>query len=106
MKICDVNPEALAKLPAETGDKSGIGVHYLDAFIQPMNVTLEDGTKVSCKRRGLKIVLKVGDRKGEGLMRRLDVGPDPVVMTEAALDEAAGQAGLRYRNEDGEIFLD
>jgi len=106
MKICNVNPEASSKLPAETGDKSGIGVHYIDAFIKPMNITLEDGTKVACKRRGLKITLKVGDKKGEGLMRRLDVGPDPVVMMEAALTEAAKQAGLTYRNEDGEIHLD
>ena len=56
---------------ARTDDRSGIGVHYVDAFIKPMNATLADGTEVKCKRRGLKITLSVGDRKGEGLMRRL-----------------------------------
>jgi hypothetical protein len=38
-----------------------------------MNVKLEDGTPVKCKRRGLKIVLSAGAKKGEGLMRRIDV---------------------------------
>jgi NAD(P)-dependent dehydrogenase (short-subunit alcohol dehydrogenase family) len=44
---------------------------------------------VKCKRRGLKITLTVGAKKGEGLMRRLDVSPDPVAMLDAALQEAA-----------------
>ena len=46
------------------------------------------------KRRGLKIVLSAGGKKGEGLMRRIDVSPDPVVMLDAALQEAARTAGL------------
>ena len=78
VKICDVNPAATEKLPEHTGDKSGIGVHYVDAFIKPMNSKLEDGTPVKCKRRGLKIVLSAGAKKGEGLMRRIDVSADPV----------------------------
>ena len=85
VKLCDVNPAAKDKLPQHTDDKSGIGVHYVDAYIKPMNVKLEDGTAVSCKRRGLKITLSAGAKKGEGLMRRLDVSPDPVVMLDAAL---------------------
>ncbi len=36
-KLCDVNPAALDKLPHLTDDKSGIGVHYVDAFLKPMN---------------------------------------------------------------------
>jgi len=36
VKICDVNPAAESKLPEHTGDKSGIGVHYVDAFIKPI----------------------------------------------------------------------
>ena len=32
-----------------------------------MNAKLEDGTPVKCKRRGLKIMLSVGPKKGEGL---------------------------------------
>ena len=44
MKVCEVNQGALQKLPRHTDDKSGIGVHYVDAYLKPMNVTLEDGT--------------------------------------------------------------
>ena len=72
-KLCDVNPAALDKLPHLTEDKSGIGVHYVDAFLKPMNAQLPDGSFVKCKRRGLKIALSAGGKKGEGLMRRLDV---------------------------------
>jgi hypothetical protein len=106
VKICDVNPAAESKLPEHTGDKSGIGVHYVDAFIKPMNVKLEDGTPVRCKRRGLKIVLSAGAKKGEGLMRRLDVSPDPIIMLKAALQEAAKAAGLELMVEDGAIFCE
>ena len=105
-KLCDVNPAALDKLPAKTGDKSGIGVHYMDAYVKPMNATLPDGTAVKCKRRGLKVTLTVGTKKGEGLMRRLDVSPDPVVMLDAALREAATNAGVALSVEDGAIYLD
>jgi len=104
VKICDVNPAAESKLPEHTGDKSGIGVHYVDAFIKPMNVKLEDGTPVRCKRRGLKITLSAGTRKGEGLMRRLDVSPDPAIMLNAALQEAAKAAGFELMVEDSAIF--
>lgn len=105
VKLCDVNPEAVNKLPEHTGDKSGIGVHYVDAFLKPMNVKLEDGTPIKCKRRGLKITLSAGSKKGEGLMRRLGVSPDPVVMLNAALEEAAQSAGLDLSIEGGAIFL-
>jgi len=105
-KLCDVNAAALDKLPARTGDKSGIGVHYVDAYVKPMNATLPDGTAGKCKRRGLKITLTLGTRKGEGLMRRLEVGPDPVVMLDAALQEAARAAGVGLSVEDGAIWLD
>ena len=106
VKICDVNPAAESKLPEHTGDKSGIGVHYVDAFIKPMNVKLEDGTPVKCKRRGLKIVLSAGVKKGEGLMRRLDVSADPTIMLTAALQEAARAAGIGLMVEDGAIFCE
>ena len=105
VKLCDVNPAAAEKLPPHTDDKSGIGVHYVDAYIKPMNVKLEDGTPVKCKRRGLKIVLSAGGKKGEGLMRRIDVSPDPVVMLDAALQEAAKAAGVELTVEDGAIFV-
>jgi len=104
-KLCDVNTDAANKLPQKTDDKSGIGVHYVDAYIKPMNMKLEDGTPVKCKRRGLKITLSAGTKKGEGLMRRLDVSRDPVVMLDAALQEAAKAAGVELTVEDGAIFL-
>lgn len=104
VKLCDVSPAAEDKLPQHTDDKSGIGVHYVDAFIKPMNVKLEDGTAVKCKRRGLKIVLSAGGKKGEGLMRRIDVSADPIVMLEAALQEAAKAAGIGLTVEDGAIY--
>jgi hypothetical protein len=104
VKICDVNSAAEEKLPQHSGDKSGIGVHFVDAWIKPMNVKLEDGTAVKCKRRGLKIVLSAGGKKGEGLMRRLDVSADPVVMLNAALQEAAKAAGIELTMEGGAIY--
>jgi hypothetical protein len=105
-KLCDLNPAAKEKLPAHTQDKSGIGVHYVDAYIKPMNAKLEDGTAVKCKRRGLKITLTAGGKKGDGLMRRLDVSSDPVVMLEAALKEAATAAGVSLAVEDGAMFIE
>jgi hypothetical protein len=105
VKLCEVNQAAGEKLPQHTGDKSGIGVHYVDAYIKPMNVKLEDGTRVKCKRRGLKIVLNFGEKKGEGLMRRLDVSKDPIEMLRAALQEAAKAAGVELTVEDGAIFI-
>jgi hypothetical protein len=104
-KLCDVNQAAKDKLPTFTDDKSGIGVHYVDAYLKPMNVQLPDGSFVKCKRRGLKIALTVGAKKGEGLMRRLDVSPDPVVMLDAALQEAAKAAGIELTVEDDAIFI-
>jgi hypothetical protein len=104
VKLCDVNSAAEEKLPQHAGDKSGIGVHYVDAYIKPLNVKLEDGTAVKCKRRGLKIVLSAGGKKGEGLMRRIDVSADPVVMLKAALQEAANSAGISLIVENGAIF--
>ena len=105
IKLCDVNAAALEKLPQLTDDKSGIGVHYVDAYVKPMNQKLDDGTPVKCKRRGRKIVFNVGARKGEGLMRRLAVGADPVAMLDAALAEAAAAAGIGLMVEDNALFL-
>ena len=104
--LCHVNPAAIGKLPQHTDDKSGLGVHYVDAYVKPMNTRLEDGTPVKCKRRGLKIVLSVGTKKGEGLMRRLDVSADPVFMLDAALQEAALGAGIGLTVEDGAILVE
>jgi hypothetical protein len=104
-KLCDINPAAKEKLPPTAPDKSGIGVHYTDAFIKPMNTKLPDGTRVGCKRKGLKLTLTVGTKKGEGLMRRLDVSKDPIVMLKAALEEAATKAGVQIQITDTEISI-
>jgi hypothetical protein len=106
LKLCDVNQAASEKLPQQTGDKSGIGVHYVDAYLKPMNATLEDGTRVKCKRRGLKISLAVGDKKGDGLMRRLEVSRDPTIMLDAALQEAARAADVKLLVENGVIYVE
>lgn len=105
-KLCDVNAAAVEKLPDRADDRSGIGVHYVDAYLKPMNVTLPDGTLVKARRRGLKITLTAGSKKGEGLMRRLEVSPDPVVMLQAALQEAAAAAGVSLTVENGAIYID
>ena len=104
-KLCDINVAAAQKLPQLSDDKSGIGVHYVDAYIKPMNTKLEDGTLVKCKRRGLKIVLSAGTKKGEGLMRRLQIGPDPVAMLRAALEEASKAAGVELSAEEGAVYI-
>jgi hypothetical protein len=104
-RLCEVSGAALTKLPQHTDDKSGIGVHYVDAYLKPMNAKLEDGTPVKCTRRGLKITLSVGTRKGEGLMRRLAVSTDPVVMLDAALQEAAKGAGVELSVENDAVFV-
>jgi len=105
-KLCDINQTAKDKLPPTVSDKSGIGVHYTDAFLKPMNTKLPDGTRVSCKRKGLKITLSVGTKKGEGLMRRLEVSKDPVVMLSAALQEAAKAAGVQLQVTDTDILVE
>jgi len=104
-KLCDINAAALEKLPPKFTDKSGIGAHYVDAFLKPMNTKLPDGTRVACKRKGLKVMFTVGTKKGEGLMRRLDVSKDPVVMLPAALQEAAKAAGVELKITDTEILV-
>jgi hypothetical protein len=48
-RLCDVPAAAKEKLPEHTGDKSGIGVHFVDAFIKPMNVqaALQEAAKAA-----------------------------------------------------------
>ena len=108
IKLCDLNPAAKDKLPPAFRDKSNIGVHYVDAFIAPMNATLADAaaTRVSCKRKGLRVTLRVGAKKGDGLMRRLQVSTDPVVMLDAALQEAAKAAGVQLQLTATEILIE
>lgn len=105
IKLCDINFAAKEKLPPAFAEKSGIGSHYVDAFVKPMNTKLLDGTRVGCKRKGLKITLTVGTKKGEGLMRRFAVSKDPMVMLNAALQEAAQAAGVELKVTDTEILV-
>jgi hypothetical protein len=105
VKLCDVNEAAKEKLPGKVDDKSGIGVHYIDAYLKPMNGKLPDGTAFKAKRRGLKITLQAGTKKGDGIMRRLDVSKDPEVMLQAALKEAAKNAGIELAIEGGAVYL-
>lgn len=105
IKLCDINSAAKDKLPPASPDKSGIGVHYVDAFVAPMNAALPDGVRVSCKRKGLKLTLRVGPKKGEGLMRRLQVSRDPQAMLRAALAEAAKAAGVELQITDTEVLI-
>jgi hypothetical protein len=106
VRLCDANTAAVEKLPPQMDDKSGIGVHYIDAYIKPFNATLENGTSVKCKRRGLKVLLTVGEKSGDGLMRRLEVSRDPVLMLDAALQEASRAADVGLVIEDGGVFLE
>ena len=105
VKLCDLNPAATDKLPEKIADKSGIGVHYMDAYLKPFNTKLPDETAVKAKRRGLKVTLTAGTKKGEGLMRRLEVSKDPVVMLQAALKEAAKNAGVELEIDSGSVFI-
>ena len=105
IKLCDINQAAREKLPSVFRDKSGIGVHYVDAFIAPMNASLPENLRVSCKRKGLRVTLRVGTKKGDGIMRRLAVSADPVVMLKAALQEAAKAADVQLEITDSEILI-
>lgn len=87
-------------------DGSGIGVNYADAYLKPFKLTLEDGRRLLCKRRGLKLTLTIGDRTGEGLMRRLEHGPDERRILREALKEAATAAGATITFEPGAVLLE
>lgn len=100
------NPEWDKLLPSAKDDGSGIGINYADAYIKIFKRTLEDGRKISCKRRGLKLTLTVGDETGEGLMRRLEHGPDEKTILIEALKEAAVQVGAVFAVTDGSIVLE
>ena len=106
IEIGKVSPEAEAKLPGKQSDGSRIGVNFIDVIIKSIKAHLEDGGKVSCKRRGLQLTLTVGDKKGEGLMRRLEYGPEPENILKEALKEAAEAAEVGLVVEDRTFFLE
>jgi len=108
MKIKLPVDEAQAEpfLPDRKLDGSGVGINYADALLKPVKLTLADGRKVAFKRRGLKITLAIGDKSGEGLLRRLEHGPDVQAVLRQALQQAAHGAGARIFFEDGAVYLD
>lgn len=93
-------------LPQNEPDASEVGVNYTDAFLKVFKKTLGDGRKISCKRRGLKLTLKIGDSTGEALLRRIEHGPDVESILHQALTEAAAGAGAAYAVEDDVVFLE
>ena len=105
-RIADVAQAAADLLPPAKPDGSGVGANYVDAYLKQFKTTLEDGSRVACKRRGLKLTLKIGSRKGVAILRRIDHGPDPKVILRRALEEAAVNAGSTFVEEDGALFLE
>ncbi len=93
-------------LPDVSEDNSGVGVNYVDACLKELKTTLEDGRKVLAKRRGLKVTLQVGDRRGEGLLRRLEHGPEVRTIFRRALEEAAASAGFALSIDERVVTLD
>ena len=93
-------------LPDQKADGSGVGINYADALLKPVKLVLEDGRKLTFKRRGLKITLTLGDRSGEALLRRLEHGPDVRDMLRAALREAAQKAGASLEFTSDGVYVE
>jgi len=100
------NKDAEKLLPSVKDDGSGVGINYTDAYVKGIKLTLEDGRKVSVKRRGLKLTFTIGDRTGDGILRRLQHGPDEKNMLREALKEAARNAGAAFDVEGGGRVLE
>jgi hypothetical protein len=98
------NQEAEKLLDEDDG--SGVGINYADAYVKAIKLTLADGRKVSVKRRGLKLTFTIGERTGDGLLRRLEHGPDERNMLREALREAARNAGASFDVEGGVMVLE
>ena len=105
-KVIEENPAAAEWLPENKPDGSGIGANYVDAFLKPLNSELEDEVRLACKRRGLKITVSVGDRKGEAILRRIENGPAVRAILHAALTAAFAQAGAKCEHGDGNIRVE
>jgi hypothetical protein len=93
-------------LPENKADGSGVGINYADALLKPVKLTLDDGRKVALKRRGLKVTMTLGDKTGEGLLRRLQHGPDAKQIVREAVREAARNAGAEIHFEGGSAYLE
>ena len=104
-RVAAVPAEAERLLAEIEDDASGLGVGYADAVLKAMRTTLEDGRKISCRRRGLEITLTVGERQGQGLLRRLEHGPDVEEILRQALAEAARELGVELTIREGVLYL-
>ena len=100
------NADAEKLLPPARDDGSGVGINYADAYLKTIKLTLEDGRKVLARRRGLKISFTIGDRTGEGLLRRLENGPDEKTIVRRAIDEAVRNAGARFTVENNIMSIE
>jgi len=98
--------QAAPFLPENKADGSGVGINYADALLKGVKLTLEDGRKLAFKRRGLKLTLTLGDKTGEGLLRRLQHGPEAKEIVREALREAARNAGAEIHFEGGSAYLE
>ena len=106
VRLGQLPQDAERHLPDAEPDASGIGVNYAEAYLKVFKRTLEDGRKIICKRRGLELTLKIGDRTGTALLRRLEHGPDVRDILDHALREAAADAGAAFSVEDGFVYLE
>ena len=106
IRIADVNPAAAELIPPNQPDASGIGVNYTEAYLKVIDMELEPGKKVTCKRKGLMISLAIGDKTGEALMRYIEDGPDVKNILRRAIENAAENAGAKFLVEDGTIYLE
>jgi hypothetical protein len=106
LRIAQEDLQAEQLIPPSAPDNSGIGINYADVYIKPLNLQLDGGPKIVCTRKGLKIILSIGEMTGEAVMRRVDHGPDVRNMLRRALETAAQAAGAQFLVEDGGIFLE
>jgi hypothetical protein len=106
IQINKENTEAEKLIPPSAPDGSRIGVNYVDAYIKALNVSLEDGRKVTCKRKGLKILLSVGDKQADVLLNRLENGPDVKNILKAALEKVSTQVGVRFVTDQQTMYFE
>ncbi len=106
LRVGEIPSAAEQLLSAPDPDASDVGVNYADACLKVFKQARDDGSKLVCKRRGLKLTLTLGERRGEGLLRRLEHGPDVRDILHHALVEAAGDAGLELTFEDDAFCLE
>jgi len=106
-RLGEEDPRAEERLPEVKPDGSGVGVNYVDAYLKPIaKILLDDGTRITCNRRGIKLTMKIGSKSGEGLLRRLEHGPDVEVILREALCEAATNADAIFSVTDGIMYLE